>query len=641
MLALLPLPPAIAYGLPWRMTFRTNRPPATLEKFADKSFVEGLTQDELKHSEAAISTLLAKMLATRKIPRTLSRWHLNLAASQKVWDERSPAGLKVSLGNTRFTVLEASDWIGDSVNRLVKSLRPDPGARLPEFKAQFAESDWEDIGHHGAAPAAVGGPKPRKAPARKPPPELDLTPPAGLAQRRRRQISNLKLLTRSGRPISGTDYRLGWLLFEIHKVVPLNHREPGHADDVLRKLEASSVPDASRLAKILRGRLETLESAQVPEEVREVLSTMLASTANSEPWTEQSLFWAFGVAPVRESFDAAFWAGTSETQARAFRLRRKLLPMTDPFITSSLHSPALELLAHELASTEFTGARRLQSRLGPLLGGAHVIGVSKFLTDVLGWKGGRLITITVAAGNGPEAAKSSLFFWTKAPHGVFPVHLLEVCVRARELTLARGAFDVSEVAAKFADHPSWNVSEETCVEILSEWPAVRWLDQRGIGVVDGASVLPALVEQLLNVTWPRPLNVNDVVEAIRSAPHAMSEMNAAQAKLDSEGLVPTTVLIEALDGAGNICRSGRNHLALKTAPAQDYFNLRPVELDLVAFLHTVGGSAPNREIYKHFHGDKGVEAGVLGAAMKALPYLYSPTPYTTAIRPWVIPRKTS
>ncbi|CAN7783014.1 hypothetical protein LJR175_008262 [Variovorax sp. LjRoot175] len=641
MLALLPLPPAIAYGLPWRMTFRTNRPPATLEKFADETFVEGLTQDELKHSEAAISTLLARMLATRKIPRTLSRAHLNLATSQKIWDERSPAGLKVSLGNTRFTVLEASDWIGDSVNRLIKGLRPDPGTRLPEFRAQFTESDWEDIGHHGAAPTAVGGPKPRKPPVRKPTPDLDLTPPASAAQRRKRQIPNLKLMTGSGRPILGNDYRLGWLLFEIHKVAPLNHREPGHADDVLRKLEASSVHGAAKLAKMLRGRLEALESAQVPEEVREVLSTMLAGTANSEPWTEESLFWAFGVAPIRESFDSAFWAGTAETQARSFRLRRKLLPMTDPFITRSLHSPVLEILAHELASTEFTGARRLQSRLGPLLGGAHVIGVSKFLTNVLGWKGGRLITVTVAAGTGPGAATSSLFFWTKGTHGVTPVHVLEVCVRARELTLARGAFEVSEVAAQFAKHPQWQITEETCVEILNEWPAVRWLDQRGMGVVDGASPLPALVEQLLNVTWPRPLHINHVVEAIHSAPLAMAEANAAQARLGSEGLVPTTVLIEALDGAGNVCRSGHNLLSLRTAPAQDYFDWRPVELELVGFLHSVGGSAANREIYKHFQGDKGVEPGALGAAMKALPYLYSPTPYTTAVRPWAIPKDTS
>ena len=151
--------------------------------------------------------------------------------------------------------------------------------------------------------------------------------------------------------------------------------------------------------------------------------------------------------------------------------------------------------------------------------------------------------------------------------------------------------------------------------------------------------MPGLVEQLLHVAWPRPLRISDVVEAIESAPYTVAELTAAQAKLRTGGLVSDAVLIEALDGARNISRTGRSQLALKTAPTQNYFEWRPVELELVEFLHSVGGSALNRNIYKHFQGDKSVDPADLGLVMKALPYLYSPTPLTTAVRPWAVPRK--
>jgi hypothetical protein len=630
---LLPLPPAIAYGLPWRMNFRSGRPAATLENFADEGFVSSLTSEERKHCEAAITTLLEKMLAGGKIPRALSRSHLNLAASQKIWDERSPAGLKVSLGNTRFTVQEGATWIGDSVNRLVKGLRPDPGAKQPEFKANFEESDWEDIGHHGAAPTAVGGPKPRKPPTRKPVPELDLLPPTNINQRRKRQIPGLRLITSSGRPVLGNDYRLGWILYEIHKLVPLDQDEPAHIDEVIRRLAAGSSVAATELAAKLHKRLDAIESANVPEDVRDVLSTMYQDGPSPEPWTEESLFWAFGVALSRDAFDSAFWGGRASL---AFKLRRKLLPLTDVIITSTVYSPALEFIANELSTIEFAAAKHLQSRLGPLLGGANVIGVIKFLTEVLNWKAGHLVTVHVASDHND---RDCLFFWKHADYPVGPERVLQVCVRARELTLARGAFNVNEVAAAFDNEHLSMITKERVFEILSEWPAVRWLGRPGFGVVDGVSPLPGLVEQMLKVAWPRPLLIDDVVEAIPSAQFTIAELRSAQAKLGTGGLVENELLIEALDGSGNIVRSDDRYLALKSAPAQDYFEWRPVELELVEFLHSVGGSALNRNIYKHFQGDKSVDPADLATAMRALPYLYSPTPLTTAVRPWAVPSK--
>jgi hypothetical protein len=631
---LLPLPPAIAFGLPWRMNFRSGRPATTLDRFADEAFVASLTDDERKHCEAAIASLLERMLASRKIPRTLSRAQLNLAASQKIWDERSPAGIKVSLGSTRFTVLEGSAWIGDSVNRLVKGLRPDPGTKLPEFKTIFTEADWEDIGHRGAAPTSVGGPKPRKTQVRKPAPELDLSPPTSPAQRRKRQVVDLQLITASGRPIRGNDYRLGWLLTEVHKVVALNQGEPLHFEEAILRLNASAAPGAAELASILSARLDALETAQVPEEIRDVLSLVFNDGPSPDPWTEESLFWAFGVAPTRESFDSSFWGGRAPL---AFKLRRKLRPMTDTFITNTLHSPALEILSKELAAVEFAPTKRLQSLLGPLLGGAHGIGVIKFLTEVLGWQGGQLVTVPVSAG--VDEDQTNLFFWRQAAHPVGPARVLEICLRARQLTFARGAFELSEVASPFTEHPEHRVTEDMVAEILSEWPAVRWLSHAGFGVVEGVGHLPGLVEQMLNVAWPRPLHIDEVVEAIPSAQYTIGELRSAQARLHTGGLVPNEILIEALDRAKNIVRSGERYLALKSAPAQDYFEWRPVELDLVEYLQSVGGTALTRNIYKRFQDDKAVDPADLGILIRAVPYLYSPTPVTTAVRPWAVPSK--
>lgn len=629
MSSILPLPPAIAHSLPWRMTFRTKRPCAPLEQFADKAFVTSLTPDEVKHCEAVISTLLAKMLATHKIPRTLGRWHVNLATSQKIWEERSPPGLKVSLGNTRYTVADAADWIGDSVNRLLKALRPDPGTRQPEYQAHFADSDWEDVGHHGAAPTAVGGPKPRKA-STKPAPELDLTPPANMAQRRKRHSDRLKLLSKSGRTIHGHDYRLGWLLFETHKVVHLNRHEPAQADEVIGKLARSSVQGAAELGRLLESHLEEVELLGVAQEIRGVLKELFANAGSPGPWTVESLHWAFGVSE-NGRFDPHFWSAGAPVES--FRLRKKLYPVSDAFLTTSLYSPALLELADQLVSISFIGSRRLQARLGPLLGDANVIGVAKFMTDVVGVKWGRMDTIPVAA---RETSKSDLFFWNQ---DITPSTVLEICQRARDLTIARGAFSAQEVLDAIEEHFDWSLSEALCLEILNEWTAVRWLDQPGYGVVIGASPIPALVEQLLAVASPQSIEIAHVVEAIRAAKALPSDMLAARKSLGVHGLVDNEVLLAALSVSGKIRRVGRSSIALKKKPETDYWLWRPVERDLVDFLKSVGGEALNREIYRHFKEDKSVDPAALGDAMKVLPYLYAPTPLSTAVWEWAIPKQ--
>lgn len=630
MSTILPLPPAIAHGLPWRMNFRTGRAPAPLENFADKAFVESLTPDERKHSEAVISTLLAQMLTIGRTPALISRSHVNLATSQKLWDERSPAGLKVSLGNSRYTVSEAVDWIGDSVDRLLKALRPDPGTRQPEFKTPFAAGDWDDIGHDGAQPRSIRGrmaPKPTLAPR----PEVNGTPPITMGQRRRRQNDRLSLLSKSGKPIHGNDYRLGWLLFETHKVVPLDGQEAAQADDVIRQLARSGRPGATEFAQILNTELERVERLGVVPEIREILTNLFASSKSVGPWTVASLFWAFGVSEDHANFDPNFWSAGAHV--RSFQLRRKLRPITDPFLTTTLYSPALSKLADELASLSFIGSRRLQARLGPFLGDANVIGVAKFMTDVVGMAPGRMDTVPVAA---CETSKSDLFFWN---HDVSPSTILDVCLRARDLTIARGAFSVKEILEAFEQGSDQPLNQAICLEILNEWTAVRWLDQPGYGIVAGASPIPAIVEQLLAVASPHPLSIAHVVEAIQAAKSLPSEMLAARKLLGVQGLVDDQVLLAALSVSDKIRRSGQSSLALIQKPETDYWFWRPVERDLVNFLKSVGGKALNREIYRHFKGDKSVDPVVLEEAMKTLPYLYAPTPLSTAVWDWAIPKK--
>ncbi|KWT97716.1 hypothetical protein APY03_1268 [Variovorax sp. WDL1] len=607
--------------------FPTKRAPVLLERFADPDFVATLSPDEHAHSEAVITALLAKMLANQKAPKTLTRAHVNRATAEILWAERSPAGLKVSLGSTRFTLLQALVWIGTSVSRLVKALRPDPGTRQPEYPNQFTDSDWVDIGVGGLSAAGPRGPKPGSAPVRRPA-ELNLSPPSSSAERRKRRDESFRLRSKSGHVIKGNDHRLGWLLFEAHKVVSLNRPELFDADHVIGKLSRSIIPGAAELATIFQAQLDAVETMDIAHEIRWVLRELLANASAPEPWTEESLLWAFGVSEDGK-FDPHFWSAAAPPST--FRLRRTLAKIISPFLATTFYSPALAEMADHLTSLGFMGARHLQTRLAPVIGDSQIIGVAKFMTDVFQMKIGRMDNVPVAV----DGLNCDLFYWNQ---DVKPVTILEVCELAKDLTAARGAFRFEHLADAFGDRHEGLRKELLLREILNEWSAVRWLDESGYGVVIGASPIVDVVEHMLNATWPRPLSVENITQGLRSLRAPPRGISSARARLQEPvpGFVEDDVLLEALIASGRMRRVGRASVALKNKPAADYWTWRPVERDLIDYLRSVGGSAPNRAIYQHFKTDKSVEPHALAEAMKTLPYLHAPTVQGTALWPWAM-----
>lgn len=628
MSSILPLPPPIAYGLPWRMVFPTKRAPVLLERFAYPDFIESLTPEELKYSEEVLTALLGKMLAAHKAPYTLVRAHVNQATSEILFAQRSPPGLKVSLGATRYKLREALVWVGTSVNRLVKALRPDPGIQQPEYSHQFTDADWVNIGYEDRPPAAPRGPKPG-SPAVRRPPKLILTPPHGKLERRKRQDDTLRLRSKSGETITGGDHRLGWLLFEAHKVVSLNRPEPLGAEEVLGKLSRSIIPGAAELGKLLEAQLDAVEKTSITEEIRWVLRDLLEHAPAQHEWTHKSLLWAFGVSEDGK-FDPHFWSAS--LPPAAYRLRRKLVPIVAPFRALTFHSPALAEMADQLTSLGFMGARHLQSRLGPFIGESNVIGVARFMTDVVHVTPGRMDNVPLAI----DGHNTDLFFWNQ---DISPAAILDVCGLAWNLTVAKGAFSFEEIVDTFREKFEGARREVLVREILNEWGAVRWLDKPGYGVVlDAASTIVDVVEQMLAVAWPHAVPISDISEALRTLRLPPRKIAAARARIgqpDTE-FVADNVLLQALLVSGKARLVGNASLALKHRPPEDYWDFRPVERDLIDYLHLVGGTAPNRSIYQHFKTDKSVERDALSEAMKAYPYLHAPHPHWTALRPWAV-----
>lgn len=627
MASILPLPPAIAYGLPWRMVFPTKKAPALLERFAYPDFVASLTPDEHAHSEGVITALLAKMLATQTAPNTLTRAHVNRATAEILWEQQSPAGLKVSLGTTRYTLRQALVWVGSSVNRLVRALRPDAGTRQPEYPNQFKESDWMDVGVDGPPAAGPRGPKPGSAPVRRPA-QLNLAPPASSAQRRKRQDETFRLRSKSGHVIKGNDHRLGWLLFEAHKVVSLNRPELLDVDHVIGKLSRSIIPGAAVLATIFQAQLDAVETMDVTHEIRWVLRELLANASAPEPWTEESLLWAFGVSEDGR-FDAHFWSAAAPQDT--YRLRRKLVTITGPFLAATFYSPALAEMTDHLTSLGFMGSRHLQARLAPVIGDSSIIGVAKFMTDVAQVKLGHMDNVPVAL----DGRNSDLFYWNQ---DIKPTTVLDVCELARDLTAATGAFRLEAILAAFGNHFEASRREMLVREILNEWSAVHWLDQPGYGVILGASPVVSIVEHMLSAAWPHSVPIEKIVEALETLRAAPRDIVYARSRLQGReaALAENEVLLEALVASGKMRRVGRASVTLKHKPAADYWAWRPVERDLIDYLRSAGGTASNRAIYQHFKSDKSVDPHALAAAMKALPYLHVPTANWTALWPWAM-----
>lgn len=628
MSSLLPLPPGLAHGLPWRVNFRTAREPAPLTAFAEPAFVRALSPTELEHVEAVLQTLLQKMLRTGKLPRRIARLKITKEASQKVFDAHGAGAAGATLSNLRYTVADASSLIGDSVAKLVKFI--DPVAPLPgASQSGFVESDYEDIGHHGAAPSAVGGPKMRKPRDAGAAVSIDTSRPDGAIARRKRENTALRMLATSGAEIQGNDFRLGWLLAEAHKVVALDQR-PVECTHVIEQLRSSRVPGARDLSTMLAEKIVRIERSNVADEVRDILLRVHAEAKEPGAWTEEALLRVFGVGAGAGHFDAAFWS--TGNRARLPKLRR-LDQMIEVLVARTLYSPALDLLRHELSRIVFMGGRRLQGRLGPLMGDANAIGVCRFVTEVLSTKVGRLVHVPVTNERGVE---SDLYYWTNEEFDARIV--LEICIAARTLTTAQGAFELADVmsAANVLALVDAEISSSRCADVLNEWSDVRWLAQDGWGVVGDQPDLTRLTETMLHVVYPKPLRVNDAVEALERSLRTHAAIQDARARTGKTSLAPPEVILEALCGRGNVKRASTTSMVLRSRPDDNYWDWHHFERRTIDYLRSVGGEALNRDLCRQFKGDKGYELQAYTSALKIWPFVYSPRPTKTALRPWAM-----
>lgn len=628
MSSLLPLPPGLAHGLPWRVNFRTTREPAPLTAFAEPAFVRALSPTELEHVEAVLQTLLQKMLRTGKLPRRIARLKITKEASQKVFDAHGAGAAGATLSNLRYTVADASSLIGDSVAKLVKFI--DPAAPLPgASQSGFVESDYEDIGHHGAAPSAVGGPKMRKPRDAGAAVSIDTSRPDGAIARRKRENTALRMLATSGAEIQGNDFRLGWLLAEAHKVVALDQR-PVECTHVIEQLRSSRVPGARDLSTMLAEKIVRIERSNVADEVRDILLRVHAEAKEPGAWTEEALLRVFGVGAGAGHFDAAFWS--TGNRARLPKLRR-LDQMIEVLAARTLYSPALDLLRHELSRIVFMGGRRLQGRLGPLMGDANAIGVCRFVTEVLSTKVGRLVHVPVTNERGVE---SDLYYWTNEEFDARIV--LEICIAARTLTTAQGAFQLVDVmsAANVLALVDAEISSSRCADVLNEWSDVRWLAQDGWGVVGDQPDLTRLTETMLHVVYPKPLRVNDAVEALERSLRTHAAIQDARARTGKTSLAPPEVILEALCGPGNVKRASTTSMVLRSRPDDNYWDWHHFERRTIDYLRSVGGEALNRDLCRQFKGDKGYELQAYTSALKIWPFVYSPRPTKTALRPWAM-----
>lgn len=610
------------------MNFRTTREPAPLTAFAEPAFVRALSPTELEHVEAVLQTLLQKMLRTGKLPRRIARLKITKEASQKVFDAHGAGAAGATLSNLRYTVADASSLIGDSVAKLVKFI--DPAAPLPgASQSGFVESDYEDIGHHGAAPSAVGGPKTRKPRDARAAVSIDTSRPDGAIARRKRENTALRMLATSGAEIQGNDFRLGWLLAEAHKVVALDQR-PVECTHVIEQLRSSRVPGARDLSTMLAEKIVRIERSNVADEVRDILLRVHAEAKEPGAWTEEALLRVFGVGAGAGHFDAAFWS--TGNRARLPKLRR-LDQMIEVLAARTLYSPALDLLRHELSRIVFMGGRRLQGRLGPLMGDANAIGVCRFVTEVLSTKVGRLVHVPVSNERGVE---SDLYYWTNEEFDARIV--LEICIAARTLTTAQGAFELADVmsAANVLALVDAEISSSRCADVLNEWSDVRWLAQDGWGVVGDQPDLTRLTETMLHVVYPKPLRVNDAVEALERSLRTHAAIQDARARTGKTSLAPPDVILEALCGRGNVKRASTTSMVLRSRPDDNYWDWHHFERRTIDYLRSVGGEALNRDLCRQFKGDKGYELQAYTSALKIWPFVYSPRPTKTALRPWAM-----
>lgn len=616
------------------MTFRSGREPATLDRFADPEFVASLSRADRNESEEVIASLLGKMLETRHIPRHIGRLGTNKEVSLKVLEARPATSLQVALGASRFTILESAGWIGGHVDRLLKAAEPDPGMPAKRSSIRFRESEYEPIGHHGKLPTATQLPPLRRRET------VDRKLQVNLEPREASELpaSNAALQIRAatGVTITGNDLRLGWLLFEANKVLPLDGAHAVDVGDLFSSLANSEVPNAPELGRLLQRRLAKIEQGAATQEIRDILSAMFAAAKKPDPWTEQSLHWAFGVGDASAlPFDLGFWGSDAAAQKVAVGLRRRLQPLSDLMATHEVYSPALDILRNSIASIRFMGARHLQAKLGPLIGQANVIGVMHFLTDMLGLRGGAMVSTLVNLGT---SHATDMFYWVPRSGDALWAHA--VCMRAQDMTLAHGAFSLSAVLAGVTREYRSRASDlsvlksKDCEDILNELPTIHWLPSKGWGVVQDATQLPPLVEEMLAVAHPKALPAPDVREALEWVLRSRIEVQAARKRLDVKGLAPQHILVEALSSRAVLGDTNNKTLMLKNAPPPSYWKARQLEHLIIKTLRDAGGTILNRHLYRRLRDYDLYDPQFMANANKTLPYLYAPTALTTALRDW-------
>ncbi len=636
MSTILPLPLGIAHGLPWRMTFPSGRDSANLDRFSDPEFVASLSPGDRKYSEKVIHEHLAKMLEARHIPRRIGRLRTNKEVSLKVLEARPATSLHVTLGTDRFTILESAGWIGLSVANLLKAAEPDPGMPARRSSLQFHADEYESIGQDEAMPAAAQLPPVRRRVVYDRKLTLNLEPRvvAGLHA----GDASLRVRAANGLIVTGNDLRLGWMLAEANKVCPLDGGHILGIDEVLASLADSWVPNASDLGLLLKRRLTELEQASVPQEIREILSAMFAAVKKPEPWTEESLHWAFGVSQkATPAFDESFWGSDAAAQKTAVVLRRRLQPLAGLMATRSVYSPALQTLRKSIEGIRFMGAWHLQTRLAPLIGKAHVIGIMHFLTDMLDLRDGAMVSTLI---NGGTARATDLFFWV--PHSRDALWAHVVCMRARDLSVAQGAFSLAAVLkgakAELGSRSSGLsvLKTKDCEDILNELPTVRWLLSEGWGVVQDATLLPPLIETMLAVTHPRALKMDDARKSLEWVLSGSVEFQSARNRLGVKSLASSQILIQALinqDVRGN---AAAETLALKLSPPPSFWKARPLEALIIETLRAAGGSMLNRLLYSRLREHKAYDSLAIVNISKSLPYLWAPTSLSTALRDWAL-----
>lgn len=632
---LLPLAPGIAYGLPGRFNFRSGRRPESLSRFSDPVFIASLTAEELRQCEASIEGLLEKLLERKLLPARITRHVVSDKVAEKIVAEQTGAGVRVGRGSSHFTVAEASEWIGRSVNRLIKALEPAPGAQRGYMG--FRESDLEDIGRHGMVPSLLGN----KAQIKRTDSRgrraqstfvVDLCDPVTEAQRRSRINRSLRLISPDG-IIAGDDFRLGWLLFEAHRFIALDQKPARSSEQVVKALLENKSRPAQALGNLLRSRLEEISNSKVSDEIRWILAVTTKMSSRPLALPDDMLQEIYGLGGIAHGLDSLRWA-SEQTGLGYQRVQSSLQLLIKRTLGMSIYSPALHWMRDELKVAQFMAASGLQHKLAPRIGKVHVVGACKFINEFLGWRlPGQVIGLIPSVADDP---KEPLFFWSKA----IPTEaVLDVCRKALDQTIFSGAFSLEAISIPNRLKRT-SLTREQCACVIDAWPAARWVgkSEHEWGVIQTRKSgnfrelrrAQEVLEQILHVAWPKALSISSVRSVLQKP------LTNGQGKVRQ--LAPDTVLLQAWGSEEGIKREGIS-LKLAKAPPNSYWRDRQMERATLKFLRNRGGQATRSDLIKHLRSVGNPQFSLhrdLLARVRNLPYVLEPDKSNFALPSWAL-----